>query len=247
LLHWRYQYDPPEFFTILSGNTDRLHWGYWLDDPAQGPACTAYYWGSDAHELHEDNLNLFAVFRAHLEKYYADTVDIIELDPDHADDYDRDMQEYERLRELLPQFHIRERPEIGEEYLEGYDEQHRRGRVVAKTVEGMGVVVRPDQYRAPRLDTERLYDNAAEPIDIQLYVEEARQACAEGFPGTALKIGRDLWPLDDGERDTPSVQALDLAYAALERPLLREVLRLHNENRVLPSVDILDSRYANDR
>ena len=39
LLHWRYYDDPPEFFTVLAGGTDGLHWGYFLDDPPRGTGC----------------------------------------------------------------------------------------------------------------------------------------------------------------------------------------------------------------
>ena len=37
-LHARYQRDPPEFVTVLSGGTDGLHYGLWYDDPARLPS-----------------------------------------------------------------------------------------------------------------------------------------------------------------------------------------------------------------
>ena len=51
LLHWRYHNDPPEFFTVLLGDTDGLHWGYYLDDPANCSRCVASYYTNDAFEL----------------------------------------------------------------------------------------------------------------------------------------------------------------------------------------------------
>ncbi len=75
-------------------------------------------------------------------------------------------------------------------------------------------------------------------------VAEARQALREGFPGTALKLGKDLWAVG-GERHTEyAYELLDAAYAALGREVLREVLRIHRANRDLPSVDILDAEQS---
>src|SRR5689334_4261906 len=54
LLHWRYHDDPPEFFTTLAGDTDGLHWGYYLDDPSRGEGCVASYYARDAYELSPD-------------------------------------------------------------------------------------------------------------------------------------------------------------------------------------------------
>ena len=37
----RFFNDPPEFFTVLRGPADGLHWGYWFDQPGEltrGPA-----------------------------------------------------------------------------------------------------------------------------------------------------------------------------------------------------------------
>ena len=50
LLHWRWRFDPAEFFTVMVGGTDGLHWGYCYDDPAQLPSCVvANYARADAY------------------------------------------------------------------------------------------------------------------------------------------------------------------------------------------------------
>ena len=59
LLHWRYYDDPPEFFTVLAGGGDGLHWGYFLDDPPHGPGCVASYYARDAYELSADGEQLY--------------------------------------------------------------------------------------------------------------------------------------------------------------------------------------------
>ena len=63
----------------------------------------------------------------------------------------------------------------------------------------------------------------------------------DGFPATALKLGKELWPLH-GERKTEyAYELLDAAYAGLGREMLRQVLRTHRAHRDLPSVDIFDA------
>src|SRR5436305_862702 len=51
LLHWRYYADPPEFFTVLAGRGEGLHWGYFLDEPGEPPPCVAGYFASDLYEI----------------------------------------------------------------------------------------------------------------------------------------------------------------------------------------------------
>src|SRR4051794_7307114 len=108
LLHWRYHDDPPEFFTALAGNTDGLHWGYFLDDPATGAGCVASYYARDAYELDTDGGTLFEAVRLHLEQHQADA----ELDGDaesrHA------LPALAALRERLMAYATGDRPEIGE-------------------------------------------------------------------------------------------------------------------------------------
>src|SRR6516162_9147974 len=50
-LHWRYADDPPEFFTVVAGGADGLHFGYYLDDPGERSGCIASYYAEDVFEL----------------------------------------------------------------------------------------------------------------------------------------------------------------------------------------------------
>jgi hypothetical protein len=77
-------------------------------------------------------------------------------------------------------------------------------------------------------------------FDATALVEEARQALHDGFPATALKLGRDLWAACEGRNLESAYELLDAAYAALGRETLRRVLQTHRANRELSSVDILD-------
>ena len=77
----RYYDDPPEFFTVFSGDTDGLHWGYWFDDPDNSPSCcVAEYFSRDAFELTEDGETLFEAFRLQLEGHYETTLEYMEAD-----------------------------------------------------------------------------------------------------------------------------------------------------------------------
>ena len=102
-----------------------------------------------------------------------------------------------------------------------------------------GVVVPPGTYRPLSLADKQLWRRLRRESDPAAVVDEARQALAEGFPGTALKLGKDLWAVGGGRHTQYAYELLDAAYAALGREALRAVLREHRAHRDLPLVDIL--------
>ena len=240
LLHWRYYLDPPEFFTAASGSVDKLHWGYYFDDMPGSGGCVASYYGNDVFELSADGDDLFGAMRLQLESDYSILKQDSLEDPKFADEYAVRLKHLETLRRHLLRWATADRPESGEAY---FDKYHgavaRTAFVVASTPDGMGVVAPPGSYRSLSLSDKKLRSvlrKLADPLEI---VEEARQALRDGFPATALKLGKELWPLR-GERKTAyAYELLDAAYEALGREVLREVLRTHREHRDLPSVDIL--------
>jgi hypothetical protein len=117
----------------------------------------------------------------------------------------------------------------------------RDDRVVARTMEGMGVVVPEEQYRPLSLSYKKLWAFLRKGRDPGELVEEARQALKEGYPGTALKLGKDLWATTGKKKTAYAYELLDRAYAALGREVLRKVLHTHRANRDLPNVDILEA------
>jgi hypothetical protein len=241
-LHWRYYDDPPEFFTVLAGGTDGLHWGYFLDDPAAGQGCVAHYYARDAYELSADGDTLFEAVRLHLEYHHRDCEDYLSEDEENAAGYRADLQRLSELRTRLQRYATGDRPEVGDAYTEAYDGVNaRRERVVARTMEGMGIVVPPGLYRPLSLPDRKLWSQLRQEKDPAGVVGEARAALGEGFPGTALKLGKDLWATTGGRRAAYSYELLDSAYSALGREVLREVLQAHRANRDLPSVDILEA------
>jgi hypothetical protein len=240
LLHWRYYDDPPEFFTVFAGNTDGLHWGYYLDDPRRGAGCVAYYYARDAFELSVSGDNLFEAMRLQLEMLWRDTEEYRDEDPDYADDYEEDLRKLDALRPRLQKYATGDRPETGDEYFENYGGYATRNdHIVAETREGMGIVVLPKQYRPLSLPDKKLWAALRKTDKLAALVTEARQALADGYPGTALKLGKDLWAVGGEHQTMYAYELLDAAYAALGRDVLRQVLQTHRENRDLPSVDIL--------
>lgn len=240
LLHWRYYLDPPEFFTVLAGDIDRLHWGYYLDDPSTAQGCISSYYASDAFDLAVDGDDLFEAVRLHLEQCYRDCEEYREDDPESKKHYEEKMRQLDAWRDKLSAFNSTKRRETGAAYVDRYSGRTRR-RPTAQTQEGLGIVVSKTQYRPLKRKDDKLWLYLCKSEDPADAVSEARRALRDGFPGTALKLGKDLWAVG-GERHTEyAYELLDAAYAALGRDVLRQVLRVHRANRDLPSVDILEN------
>ncbi len=70
-LHYRYFMDPPEFITILCGDNDGQHWGYWIDAPREPEVYVASYHTRDAYEITVCGKTLLEVVRLDLELQYA--------------------------------------------------------------------------------------------------------------------------------------------------------------------------------
>ena len=241
LLHYRYHDDPPEFFTVLDGDADGPHYGYYLDDPDAGSGCVASYYAEDAFELSPDGDTLFEAVRLHLEYCHGDCLIDAEIDPDDAALAAESLERLDEMRQRLLAHATGDRPEIGEEYTERYaGVTSREDQVIAETADDMGIVVAPDLFRplskGGRSLWKQLRKKKHDPTDL---VEEARVALREGFPGTALALGKDLWATVVGDKMAYAVELLDAAYEGLGRATLRRVLQTHVANRTLASVDIL--------
>ncbi len=237
LLHWRYHDDPPEFFTVLYGGNG-LHWGYYLDDPRLGQGCVASYYAGDVLEITAEGDTLFEAVRLHLEMRYRDYLEDEAIGLAGGEEE----RSLDRVRERILPLATGDRPETGQEYEERYPASSRRtSSVVARTRDGMGIVVPESAYRPLSLSDKQLWRRLRKEDDPADLVEEARRALSEGFRGTALKLGKDLWASGRKCHAAYAFELLDGAYAALGRDVLREVLREHRSHRELPSVDILEN------
>jgi hypothetical protein len=239
LLHWRYHYDPPEFFTVFGGGGDGNHWGYFLDDPPSGPGCTARYYADDPSEMTAVGNDLFEALRLELETEYEDCAELALEVPEEAVACEARRRDLDGLREHLRRWATADRPETGAAYLAAPPPVAREARVVTRTREGMGIVVPGELYRPLSMPDRELWAYLLREDDPTAVVEEARQALRDGFPGTALKLGKDLWSAGGEPGTAYSSELLEAAYAALGREVLLRVLRAHRADRDLPWVDIL--------
>jgi hypothetical protein len=228
LLHWRYHYDPPEFFTVFAAG-DGLHWGYFLDDPPGSPSCVARYYADEPFEVTDAGDDLFEAVRQELEEQSEDCATSAAEEPEEAAAHEARRRDLDGLREHLTRWGS---------HRAGPVPPPRKESVVASTRDGMGIVVARELYRPLSMPDKRLWKYLLSTDDPGPVVEEARRALREGFPGTALKLGRELWSLGD-ERTAYAFELLDAAHTALGRGVLRNVLHTHRANRNLTWVDIL--------
>ena len=239
----RYYLDPPEFFTVLSGAGDGLHWGYYLDDPDNDPAtrCVASYYSNDAFDLTEDGADLWDAVRSQLEHTQLSNRDY--WGANDADERDETMRKTDALRTLLQFYGASERPEVMEAYTERDESASPRAdKIVAPTEEGMGIVLPAELYRAlPDSQTEAALRAILEPTDPQEIVKEtvrdALQLARDGFPGAALQLGKDWWGIHPVAFDL-----LDAAYATLDRPTLRRFLQVARDYQA--HCDVINAQNA---
>jgi hypothetical protein len=246
LLHWRYYLDPPEFFTVLVGGVDGLHWGYVLDDPGKGEAWVAHYYAEDDYEIEVDGATLFEAVRLWLEYLQAER----ELDLRDGllaeADVRTELLAIDRVRRVLVRHATGQRKQTGAAYADRYGRRSsRRKRIVARTRDRLGIIVPAEQYRPLSLSNRDLRQLLRKG-DATAVIAEGRRALEEGFPGTALHLGREMWAqVPTGPRLDEMRTLLDDAYKALGREVLREVLGQHLTHRDRPYLDVLHQEDGN--
>lgn len=225
----RYYNDPPEFFTIMRGHTDGLHWGYYLDDPKHPEKIfVAKFYANDAYTISHEGYSLFEAFRFELELIYEGVKTNLKDDPKSADIYLEQLNQIETIREILMNYATGNRQEIGWDYDDKYNIWLLKERI--NTREGLGIYVPPDLYRPlPGEDKFQIWNYQPTPEEVVTLYTNAMNAIKEGFPGTALKAGKDLWIYH--EYFDTTYKLLNAAYEALDRLLLCRTLKLAKEFR----------------
>jgi hypothetical protein len=204
----RFFNDPPEFFTVLRGPIDGLHWGYWFDHPGQLKPVVVSYYANDAFEIRLDGATLFEAIRKYIETSGTDEADHVAM--------------REALAKHVPA--MRKRREVGDAYLKKYGAPAIR-KATVQTRSRLGIVIDKKRYRPlGQRDpfTKKKTDYWPEASEVKRYVTAARKATADGYPGTALKLGHDLWIYRD--HHAASHEMLGLAYSALGRDALKAQL-----------------------
>ncbi len=208
----RYYNDLPEFVTLFRGSIDGLHFGYFFDAPGELPPVVAHFYNSDTFQHDLDGDTIFEAVRYRLENGESSFHEMIEDDPDEAAHYRRRLKQTERLREKLSKHFGADRPETGEEYTDTYDAYGGR-KTVADTWDDMGIVVPKGKYRKLKRDPFAAHPPQPTKAVIKPLVAQAKKQLAAGYPGAALKLGRDLWAW--AGMFPVCYDLLDAAYAAL--------------------------------
>ena len=219
----RYPNDPPEFFTMIHGPSDGLHWGYYFEDPQEPEYFVASYFHSEPIEFSVDGQNLFEAVRRFLEQGYEDKKDYLEVFGD--DDYRREIAELDLIRGVLQKYATQERAETGRAYVETYDFVRS---ATAPTRDRIGVFIERSLYR-PLPGAEQFLDPnfTPTPEEVERFTRDAAALLREGFPGAALKLGKDLWCYEQYKAE--SFRALETAYRALGRSISLKILNIAKE------------------
>nr|XP_028599039.1 histone PARylation factor 1 isoform X1 [Podarcis muralis] len=241
-LHWRFFYDPPEFQTILTGDSKmQYHMGYFRDMPDELPVWVGENEAKKGCTISQVGDNVFAAVKLLLSK---------------------------RLKELMDKKKISILKDIDEKLTKtakelGYSLEQktmkmkqRDKKVVTKTFHGAGLVVPIDKndvgYRelpetnaslkrickaivdAPN-DDQRL--KAFAPIQEMLtFVQFANDECDYGM---GYELGIDLFCYGSHYFHKIVGQLLPLAYNLLKRNLFAEIIEDHLANRKEENVDQL--------
>jgi hypothetical protein len=232
--------DPPEFFMIFWGGGDGEHLGLWFDDPSEPPTCVVAYYNNDAYDLEHTPANLWLTLRCRLEWHWVGVEEYIEYDPKDLAWYDEALRQHDELREVLESWlptEARGRTETGQVYIDRYqidggEDEDVIGRpVVAYTWGAECIAASEDLYRDPGADDETIWREVRESTGAARWLAEAEQALRDGYPATALKLGKDVWHLAPKEAEVDACRVIVGAYDALGRSLLGEVLEARKRQR----------------
>ncbi|HEX2900848.1 MAG TPA: ADP-ribosylation family protein, partial [Bacteroidia bacterium] len=221
LLRSRYRLDPPEFFTMLGGTTDGLHWGYYGDNPTAGEWVVASYFHSNAYRFSIDGQTLLEAIRFHLERVAASLQEYLVHDAKHAEHYAGQLHVLDRIRTLLQTFETGDRAAQGQNYVDQYAASRT---VTAPNSAGIGLVVDGATYcETPEIAALLAQAGWTEAEKVRL-LALGHASIDNGFAGTALRIGQELWA-DASNHFQAVSELLDRTYLALGRAELRKALQ----------------------
>lgn len=233
-LAWRYYLNPPEFLTVLTGDTDGLHYGLWYGTPHELPAFVADYYSRDADAIRCAGRTLLEVLRAKVEGAARDF-----YPPANAREAEEDLFPIWLLLDAIGEYEAADQPERGNASRDAFIREVAQGRLA--TCSEIGVVV-PSAYdhSIPHpLDVVYKAIRSDAP-EVTAWIAEAEQACESGQPTFALVLGHDLHSLSAGRphREEAAWRLLTRAYEVLGYDALATIATLHYQHRHLPSVQI---------
>jgi predicted DNA-binding WGR domain protein len=202
----RYYDDPPEFFTILCGHTDGLHWGYWVDDPFL-PFRVCHYYHSDTYEFQDDGETLFEALQNHINDLLED-----DLEPKRK-------KILKQIRPLLAKY-LPEQKAKREPTMAYYD---------------LGILIPKEKYKKPEnklystLVENYIKSKIPENSELEPLIRETESMIKAGFAGAAYALGKRLW-LNSANRKA-AVTLLEKSYTSLGRVVLQKSLKKADDFR----------------
>ncbi|XP_065452641.1 histone PARylation factor 1 isoform X2 [Chrysemys picta bellii] len=241
-LHWRFFYDPPEFQTIIAGDSKtQYHMGYFRDVPDELPTWVGANEARKSCVISQIGDNVFAAVKLFLSKKLKELTD----------------KKKSGILKDIDENLTRTAKELGYSLEQKTMKMKQRDKkVVTKTFHGAGLVVPVDKndvgYRelpetnanlkrickaivdAPS-DDQRL--KAFAPIQEMItFVQFANDECDYGM---GYELGMDLFCYGSHYFHKVVGQLLPLAYNLLRRNLFAEIVESHLANRSEENVDQL--------
>ncbi|KAG7314296.1 hypothetical protein KOW79_022792 [Hemibagrus wyckioides] len=240
-LHWRHYYDPPEFQTVLQGDTTTdLHLGYYRDSPDALPVFVGENEAKKGCTITQMGENLFAAVLLLLGR--------------------KKRERSRRGNEALEKLEVELRKEA--EHLGLPLEQKTKAmklrdrKVVCKTFHGAGIVVPVDKnnvgYRElPETDAglKRICKAIVEAEDddermkafaplqeMMTFVQFANDECDYGM---GFELGLDLFCYGSHYFSKVIGQLLPMAYTLLQRGVFADIIKVHLANRSHDNLDQL--------
>ncbi len=218
LLTGRWVSDPPELFTVMSGDSDGLHWGYVLDHPGgRQDAFVAHFFSRDGYPIIPDGPTLFHALRKHLEDVYGDIATQV-AEMKGVGEIDRTVakrtRRLDRVRDAIVRFATEEHSGRGR----AFAPSRFVPRAAAPTFDGLGALCKSS-------DTRALGTDAA--LVRKLRSEHSRARLLQKIPGplgARLKLGRDLLCFVEVKERGPAYDLLEETYRALDRAILADVV-----------------------
>ncbi|XP_046837716.1 histone PARylation factor 1 [Vespa crabro] len=231
--HWRYYYDPPEFQTIITGEKDGLHLGYWRDEPNEKPIFVVKNKADVNCIIQPEAENVFGAVNVCIEDALK-TANLFEKTSI--------LQLQKQLKEFAQKHNIT---------LESKTDKmiNREKKVVARTFHKAGIVVPYNKktqlgYRELSV-TDKELQQIFKKIDEANSLEERKKAMSkldevvrlatiaadECDFGTCLELAHDLFSSGNVHIEKTALQMFSIAYTHLNRPEFLEIIKVHLKNR----------------
>ncbi|KAK4299087.1 hypothetical protein Pmani_028614 [Petrolisthes manimaculis] len=229
--HWRYYHDPPEFMTVIAGDRDEYHIGYFRDDPFQMPNFVASMSSAKAGNIKPLGENIFAGVCSYL------TQRMKEENPFKKTPLQRLYKEVEAFAKTKnhPLQAITE------------DMKKRNKNIVTKSFHGAGIVVPvrndvgyreiPETSASLRMMFQKVIDAKTEEEknrkfeDIQELITNVQFAYDEGDYGMGLELGMNMF-IYGGEAFHKAIfHLLAVGYDLLGREPYVDIIQAHLKNR----------------